>query len=310
MVTTEEFWEKLQLGKWREAVIGKDIFNRLIKTLFVFFGLVLYVTVLQIILISYPSALPEIDYFAPLSIIITIGLSMTAIAFSLQSYFIQKRAGSGIITYCGIIEYHNIRGAITFINRGDTTTVMKHAALFAMKDTKGILAWIGARLSGLPSFDFYHSATLFHGWRLLKGGECAGIEEKRVKSALNEIILRLENEKDVESLYISVLIFDEEFNITDPSSISKNLLGGCKLGKYSELIAYAKGETKGFPGQPFGQKTYFKIEAEDIAKLMAGKHALVEVVPEVPPSVIDMDFEIWKKLDNIEKLLKKDKEKS
>jgi hypothetical protein len=306
MVTTEEFWEKLRLGKWREEVVGKDVFNRLIKTFFGFFGLVLYVTVLQIILISYPSALPKIDFFAPLSIIITIVLSMIAIAVGFQTYFIQKRVGPGIITYCGIIEYQNIRGAITFINRGDTTTIMKHAALFAMKDTKGIRAWIRAHLSGLPSFDFYHSATVFHGWRLLKGGECAGIEEKRVKSALNEIILRLENEKDVEDLYISVLIFDEEFNIKDPGSISKNLLGGCKLGKYRELIAYAKGETD----QPFGHKTYFKIEPEDIPKIMAGQSALVEMIPEMPPNVIDMDFEIWKKLDNIEKLLKKGKEKS
>lgn len=313
MAGNEKFWVSLQLGKWRAEAIQKIFSGRLtillMSATIAYSGLFLYF----ILLAPYIPIISDIDFLTPISTLLGFALAIFGIGLGFQSYFIQQRAKPEVITYCGIIDYQNARTLITFLNKGETVAI-RNISLLAMRDRKDLRSRLRARMWGIPSFDIFTEETIFQGWKILREGECAGVLEEDIKKATNEIELRIQHEKDVENLYISIMAFDEEFDITKPQSINETVLAGCKLGDYLNLIKYATGEEKEFPGLVSGYKTYLKMPEEDFKRFESGKGIRVKFIGEVPPSVVDMDFEIWRKLDSIEKLLsgviKKNKKKT
>jgi hypothetical protein len=293
----DKFWDMVQLGKWRQFVVRRQMENNLFRASYFFLVLVIYYASIQIWLSYYPSTLPKTDFLTPLSIAISIALATIGMAIGFQSYFIQKEVGAEILSYYGLIDYQGIRGLVTFINKGENTAAIRNISLFVVRDIGGITASLRHRFSGLPSFEILHSETILQGWKILKEGESTGVAEENIKQAINETASELGSELNSEGLYFSVLVSDEAFQITDPVSVTRSLLGGCKLGPCSKFAKYAKGEMAA-PGLFLGgQKTYAEVPANELVP------AKMRLVPEVPPDVTDMNYEIWKKLDNIEKLL-------
>lgn len=298
MVDYEDFWVSLQLGKWRAEAIQK-IFSARVTALFAF-TILLYLG-LAIYFVIIPQHIPgfsNIDFLTPISAMVGFFVAMLGIKFGFESYFVQQRAKPDVITYCGLIEYQDARTLVTFVNKG-TTVAIRHIALLAARDKRRILDF---GLRGIPSIEIFALATIFHGWRILGEGKSAGVLEKDIRQAIKEIALKLKDEKEVNTLYITIMAFDEKFDITRQESLNETLLAGCKMGNYLELVKYATDEKEVFPGLISGVKTYMEIP-HHFHEGRIREAIPVKFIGEVPPSVMDIDFEIWQKLDSIEKLL-------
>lgn len=303
MTDYERFWASLQLGKWRAEATQK-IFHRKLEivslaTIFSYLGIVLYFFIL-------PFYIPEVanfDFLTPISMMLGFVLAISSIGIGFQSYFIQQRAKPELITYCGSIDYQDAKTLVTFLNKG-RSVVIRHISLIGMRDGRDIKSSIW----GIPSFDFFVPTTIFHGWRLLKEGECFGVLEEHIRKTIVEIASRLEHD-ETSDLYLAVLAFDEEFDIKKQRSFGETLIGGCKLGGFSELVEYAKEKKKEFPGLVSGHRRFIEVPQKNLEKSTPGKPIRATMVTEVPPSPVDMEYEIWKKLESIEKLLSKMVEK-
>ena len=297
----ENFWISLQVGKWRAEVTQK-VFSARLAFLFVFTVLTYSFIIAYFLVIPY--YIPEIsnvELLTPVSTIFGFFVAILGIKWGFESYFIQQRAKPEVITYCGIIEYQNVKTLITFINKG-SPVLIRNISLLAVKDNRRILDFLSFRI---PSIEIFASSTIFQGWRLLQDGESVGVLEQDIKRAIREIETRLKDEKEVSDLDIAIMAFDEEFDITRQESLNETLLAGCKLGKYSELIKYAKEKKKEFPGLISGLKTYIELPGDFYERLRRKEPVLAKLIGEVPPSVANIDVEIWRKLNSIEKLLYK-----
>ena len=91
----------------------------------------------------------------------------------------------------------------------------------------------------------------------------------------------IKDEKEVSDLDIAIMAFDEEFDITRQESLNETLLAGCKLGKYSELIKYAKEKNKEFPGLISGLKTYIELPGDFYERLRRKEPVLAKLIGEV-----------------------------
>lgn len=295
MVKYEKFWSLIQVGKWRAEAIQIQFYERLRRlilfSIFGYLGIFVYFTILPNIFQNFPS---DLDLLTPISTVWGFIIAFAGIGIGFSNYFVQQRTKPEIVTFFGKIEYKNVRTLVTFCNIGKTT-ILRNISLFAVKEKKSFF-----NRGSLPFLDIACSATIFQGWRIMKDGGFAGVLEKHIKLALAEINHRLKNEKDKDELDLCIMAFDEEFDIRErEKSICETMVAGCKLGKYSQLAEYA--EKEGFPIYD----RIIQVYNEDLKNLPLGGKALAKIIDEYPPDVVDIDFEIWEKLDSIEKLLKK-----
>jgi len=284
MVDNKEFWKQLELGKWKATVVQKDVSRLLSKTISLLLVFVTYCIVGQIFLSNLD--FPLTDFFAPASLLLTVFLSMYAMSLGFYSYFLQRRAGPEIITCKGLNKKDGVEIAVTIINKDNVPAVIRFAGLFAIKDMKGLKVRIKSRFTHLPCIYEVDNVPFFFSWKIIEPGKCIAIGDADLRRAMAELFNKLAKITDSKDAYIALLFGDEGFDITNPNSISANMLGGCKFGKIEEWLNYANGK------EPFGYTIY--------SRTIDG---IKETVVDIPPDIIDADGEIFMKLENIEKIL-------
>ncbi len=87
------------------------------------------------------------------------------------------------------------------------------------------------------------------------------------------------------------MAFDEEYDVTKPL-LDENLLGGCKLSTYADMIERVRGE-RDFSDFYSIYGSFFETSEGTEGRMMRDS----------PPIIFDRDYEIWKKLDSIEKTI-------
>jgi hypothetical protein len=301
MVDYEKFWTSLQLGKWRSESIQKQFlnnFSKIILFLFAWYIVALFLGI-EVVQPNIPS-LAKFDFPTFLSALLGLFIAMASIGLGFNSYFIQQQTKPEIITYLGTIDYQDTRSLVTFINKGQTI-VIRYTAIVALKEIRGIFR----RFSTLPRFDILDSEMISHGWHILREKECSGISEEDIKKAIIMLENRIGTTKE-EGIKIATLAFDETFDIRrQQETENKAIIGGCKLGEYAEIVDYAHGK-QGIPGLVHGHETYISMQKNDYKRSLSGEKVTAKFIQETPPNVWDMDYEIWKKLDSIEKLMEHD----
>ena len=309
MVDYKSFWRSLEVGKWR-AEATRNVFTTRVSAVFVITALyyvaaVLYYIFIRFFLRGVPSIIPgfeDIDILTPVSVLVGLFAAMLSIKFGFEGYFAQQRANPEVISFLGIIEYKNSRTLVTFINKGKAVAIRNISLLAVTKDDRRISRLLSS-FWGIPSLEIVAMATVYQGWRILGEGKYAGVLERDIKRGINEIALLTKDQKDVDNLDIAIMAFDEEFDITRIESINETLLGGRLLGKHPEVAKYAKEKDGEFPGLVSGARVYFEIPKHALEKMRPGERIPLKMISEVPPSIVEMDTEIWEKVDSIEKLL-------
>lgn len=309
MVDYKSFWRSLEVGKWRAEAV-RNVFNRRITAIFAFTAFyyitaVLYYIFFRFILRGGPIIIPgleDIDVLTPVSVLVGLFAAMLSIRFGFEGYFAQQRANPEVISFLGVIEYKGSQALVTFINKGKAVAI-RNISLFAVTKDNRTISRVLSSFWGMPALEIVAMATIYQGWRIIGEGKYAGVSERDIKRGINEIALLTQHQKDVDNLDIAIMAFDEEFDITRKKSISETLLGGRLLGKYPEVAKYAKEKDGEFPGLVSGARMYLGIPKQVLEKMRPREEIPIKMIGEVPPSVVELDTEIWEKVDSIEKLL-------
>jgi hypothetical protein len=298
MINYKDFWLSLQLGKWRSESIRRQFQSNVSH--FLFYTLLWYVfaTFSFWALQSKLTFLAGFDFFTFNSALVGLLLTGGSIAIGFSSYFAQQQAKPEIITYEGLIEYQKTRTLVTFFNKGETI-VIRYILVIAFKEQKGFFS----KFSTLPRLDIIGYSGIFHGWQILESGKFTGVVESEVKRALIELATPLKT--NTNGIQIALMAFDENFTTTKFSdSLSRSIIAGCRLGELSQMSEYINGKTEDLPGLIKGQKMYFSVSSKDLKTAENGQPFQMKMIRETPPNVCDIDYEIWKKLESIESLLK------
>jgi hypothetical protein len=301
MADNENLWKLLQTGKLRSDSAQK-IFSRKINILFI--TIISYYSLafiyFAITSLYYPNLL-KIDYLSYLTFFITVSITLIGIKTGFDGYFIQQRTKQEVITYIGPIEYKKVKSLITFINKGDTVLI-RNISLIAYKDIKRRFDFLSLPI---PAIEIITYTPFFHGWELLREGEFRGIVEQDMKESIKNLEYYLKDEKDIKTINLAVMAFDEEFDLNKFESFGETLLAGCNLGNYLKINEYSKQNEKEFPGFSSGFKSFIHFRKSDLEKMDQGTVIQGITMIESPPSIVDENYEIIERLDRIEKIVNK-----
>lgn len=285
MFDHDRFWVSMQLGRSRKEAVQEIFKERLkwvfISTFFVYSCLIIY----ALVSLYFTPDFPSTPILTLISTSIGFLVAIYSIKFGFENHFLQELAKPKVITYFGTINYQEAKVVVTFLNVGETVLI------------RNVSLHVWSARKKKPYFGIVTIEPIFLGWKVLKEGECFAFTEEAVKRSIAKLESRLKDEK-VGDLFISVMAGNEEFDLTDRRSYIQSLVGGCRLGSYSELIKYAKSETEDYQRVIPPPSVYFGFSG-----ILGTEDFRMTTVIDIPPSLSNINLEILQKLDSIEKLL-------